>query len=252
MLASSIITHPIHFVAGGPPKSPWPGPPIVLPFRDVKHVHQSTNSTPCHALSEKRSLKHRKPSCGLAVQSTDLLVSLCPSSMIPIYSTYYSLTQRDSMCAIRSLSHLIYCDIKPGNFLMGIGKCGGQVNVIDFRLAKEYHDPETHLHILSRENKNLTGMAQYTSINAHLGVGKHCMFVRPAVLADTLLQDKHAVMTSSHLRTSSCTFLTTSAPVRHFDWSTQWVSNPNDYSSHRKVVGDKEGAEPKPSGMVCA
>jgi casein kinase I homolog HRR25 len=57
---------------------------------------------------------------------------------------------------------------KPNNFLMGIGKCGNQVNVIDLGLAKKYREPKTHLHIPYRENKNLTGTARYTSINTHL------------------------------------------------------------------------------------
>lgn len=67
----------------------------------------------------------------------------------------------------------IHRDIKPDNFLMGIGKRGNQVNVIDFGLAKKYRDPKTHFHIPYRENKNLTGTARYASINTHLGVGKH-------------------------------------------------------------------------------
>ena len=64
----------------------------------------------------------------------------------------------------------IHRDIKPDNFLMGIGKRGNQVNVIDFGLAKKFRDPRTHLHIPYRENKNLTGTARYASINTHLGV----------------------------------------------------------------------------------
>jgi casein kinase I family protein HRR25 len=64
----------------------------------------------------------------------------------------------------------IHRDIKPDNFLMGIGKRGNQVNVIDFGLAKKYRDPKTHFHIQYRENKNLTGTARYASINTHLGV----------------------------------------------------------------------------------
>lgn len=64
----------------------------------------------------------------------------------------------------------IHRDIKPDNFLMGIGRRGSQVNVIDFGLAKKYRDPRTHAHIPYRENKNLTGTARYASVNTHLGI----------------------------------------------------------------------------------
>ena len=64
----------------------------------------------------------------------------------------------------------IHRDIKPDNFLMGIGKRGNQVNVIDFGLAKKYRDPKTHFHISYCENKNLTGTVCYSSINTHLRV----------------------------------------------------------------------------------
>lgn len=64
----------------------------------------------------------------------------------------------------------IHRDIKPDNFLMGIGRRGSQVNVIDFGLAKKYRDPRTYLHIPYRENKNLTGTARYALINTHLGI----------------------------------------------------------------------------------
>ena len=64
----------------------------------------------------------------------------------------------------------IHRDIKPDNFLMGLGKRANQVHIIDFGLAKKYRDPKNHIHIPYRENKNLTGTARYASINTHLGI----------------------------------------------------------------------------------
>jgi casein kinase I family protein HRR25 len=66
--------------------------------------------------------------------------------------------------------NFLHRDIKPDNFLMGNGKRGNQVNIIDFGLAKKYRDPKTHMHIMYKDNKNLTGTARYASINTHLGV----------------------------------------------------------------------------------
>jgi casein kinase 1 delta len=66
--------------------------------------------------------------------------------------------------------NFIHRDIKPDNFLMGLGKRGNQVYIIDFGLAKKFRDQKTHQHIPYRENKNLTGTARYASINTHLGI----------------------------------------------------------------------------------
>ncbi|EFA80547.1 protein serine/threonine kinase [Heterostelium album PN500] len=67
-------------------------------------------------------------------------------------------------------NNFIHRDIKPDNFLMGVGKRGHVVNLIDFGLAKRYRDPRTHQHISYRENKNLTGTARYASLNTHQGI----------------------------------------------------------------------------------
>lgn len=64
----------------------------------------------------------------------------------------------------------LHRDIKPDNFLIGLGKRANVVYAIDFGLAKKYRDPKSHRHIPYSEHKNLTGTARYASINTHLGI----------------------------------------------------------------------------------
>ncbi|KFK40308.1 hypothetical protein AALP_AA3G358100 [Arabis alpina] len=70
---------------------------------------------------------------------------------------------------IHSKSYL-HRDIKPDNFLMGLGRRANQVYIIDFGLAKKYRDSSTHRHIPYRENKSLIGTPRYASLNTHLGI----------------------------------------------------------------------------------
>ncbi len=76
----------------------------------------------------------------------------------------------------------VHRDIKPDNFLMGIGRHCNKLYIIDYGLAKRYNCARTGRHIsyrfvafidlikFFREDKNLTGTARYASINAHLGI----------------------------------------------------------------------------------
>ncbi|XP_047310399.1 casein kinase 1-like protein 2 isoform X2 [Impatiens glandulifera] len=63
----------------------------------------------------------------------------------------------------------LHRDIKPDNFLMGLGTRANQVHIIDFGLGKKFID-SANRHIPYRDNKNLTGTARYASVNTHLGI----------------------------------------------------------------------------------
>ena len=63
----------------------------------------------------------------------------------------------------------IHRDIKPQNFLMGVGKKANTVYNIDFGLSKRYLDPKSGWHILYKEKASLAGTAMYLSLSAHMG-----------------------------------------------------------------------------------
>ncbi|SLM36806.1 casein kinase i [Lasallia pustulata] len=64
----------------------------------------------------------------------------------------------------------VHRDIKPENFLLGTGKLGNVVHIIDFGLAVEYQDPETHVHMAYHDKHKLVGTLRYASVNNHLGI----------------------------------------------------------------------------------
>ena len=64
----------------------------------------------------------------------------------------------------------IHRDMKPDNFLMGIGRQCNKLFLIDYGLARKFRDNRTRQHIAYREGKNLTGTSRYASINGHLGI----------------------------------------------------------------------------------
>ena len=61
----------------------------------------------------------------------------------------------------------IHRDVKPDNFLMGNGRKGSKVYLVDLGLAKRYITKEGQ--IPYKENKALTGTVRYASVNTHLG-----------------------------------------------------------------------------------
>jgi len=67
-------------------------------------------------------------------------------------------------------ANFVHRDVKPENFLMGLGKKADKLFMIDFGLARKYRDARTGLHIPNKEDKTLTGTARYASINSHLAI----------------------------------------------------------------------------------
>ena len=65
--------------------------------------------------------------------------------------------------------NFLHRDVKPDNFLVGLGENSCIVYAIDFGLAKKYRDSRTNQHIPYRDGKKLTGTARYASIFTHLG-----------------------------------------------------------------------------------
>lgn len=66
--------------------------------------------------------------------------------------------------------YFLHRDIKPDNFLMGLGKKANHVHIIDFGLAKKYYDSKTLRHRPYSENRSMVGTARYASVNAHKGI----------------------------------------------------------------------------------
>ena len=68
------------------------------------------------------------------------------------------------------LHNCIHRDVKPDNFLMGMGKYSKTLFLIDYGLAKQYRSNGSRQHIGYKENKLFRGTHRYASINTHMGI----------------------------------------------------------------------------------
>ena len=61
--------------------------------------------------------------------------------------------------------HHVHRDVKPENFMNGLGLNENKIYLIDFGLGKIYRSSKTHEHIKYRIHKKMTGTIRYASIN---------------------------------------------------------------------------------------
>eukprot|EP00029_Vermamoeba_vermiformis_P007085 TRINITY_DN2960_c0_g1_i1.p1 TRINITY_DN2960_c0_g1~~TRINITY_DN2960_c0_g1_i1.p1 ORF type:complete len:466 (-),score=129.44 TRINITY_DN2960_c0_g1_i1:585-1982(-) len=64
---------------------------------------------------------------------------------------------------------IVHRDVKPGNFVMGLGRNEGKVFIIDFGLSNYYQD-QTGKHIGYNEDASFHGTHRYASVNSHFKV----------------------------------------------------------------------------------
>ena len=67
---------------------------------------------------------------------------------------------------------IIHRDVKPGNFLMGLGRQENQVYVTDLGLATEDRNANIAANKTPVRHPNLIGTAIFARVNGHLGTGK--------------------------------------------------------------------------------
>ncbi|KAI4519441.1 kinase-like protein, partial [Schizophyllum commune Loenen D] len=69
---------------------------------------------------------------------------------------------------------IIHCDIRRGNFPVGVGTDEGRVKLIDFGLARNYRDPSTQEHIHEKILQKHAVTYRYISLNMHLHHNPSC------------------------------------------------------------------------------
>lgn len=76
------------------------------------------------------------------------------------------------ICRIKYIhtKSILHVNIKPHNFLMGTGRLGNLVYIVDFGLSREYRDLKTKKHRPYHEGLIPSGTFEFMSINTYLGV----------------------------------------------------------------------------------
>jgi len=93
-----------------------------------------------------------------------------PKKRLSLLAVVVIANQMISLVEYLHSKNFLHRDIKPDNFMLGVGDHEDQLYIIDLGLSKKYKSSRTGEHIAYREGKNLTGTARYASINTHRGL----------------------------------------------------------------------------------
>ena len=86
----------------------------------------------------------------------------------PGHLAYICFPQLSCLESLHSRNY-IHRDVKPANFMTGIGEQSDQVFLIDFGLAQHFRNPSTRRHVLPKFGLKTVGTVAFTSINSHSG-----------------------------------------------------------------------------------
>ena len=103
-------------------------------------------------------------------KSLEDLFVVQPEKRFPLKTVCMLADQMLSILEFIHSKHIIHRDIKPDNFVMGLGANSKYLYLLDFGLAKKFRSSSTGIHYPMKNRKKLTGTARYASINALKGV----------------------------------------------------------------------------------
>lgn len=80
-----------------------------------------------------------------------------------------TLQMLDSIQSLHRSAGFVHNDLKPDNFVIGLGEKSNLLSMIDFGFSTEIIDPVSQEHIEQYEGCNMVGTPLYTSISSHKG-----------------------------------------------------------------------------------
>ena len=140
----------------------WYGKEGIYEVIALKNLRTSLDDLICeHQLGVRRTFLYASQMVHLFMQKRISLITLLTAQLSVIKSLH--------------TWHYIHCDIKPGNFMVWADNLPPTVFLINFSLARQFHNPATYLHTPFSMNQSIIGTLPFMSINGQQGhTQSHC------------------------------------------------------------------------------